>query len=131
MKTVGNLLTILFTIFLPVIAILCLGVPVMIKLVFVAAFAVGLYKLTKNYFVAKILTLNGYFYWYIKAILTVKEYRTAIRCLSDRDHLRLQAILSTAEYEKILRFIPIEEQQAIKKLHEKTFHQHTFTKHAF
>ncbi|WP_125772017.1 hypothetical protein [Companilactobacillus furfuricola] len=131
MKTVGNLMTILFTIFLPVIAILSLGVPMMIKLIFVAAFTIGFYQLIKNYVLAKFLSWNGYSYWYVKRLLTVKEYRLVVRSLSDYDHLRLQAILSTTEYAKILRLIPEDERQAIMELHKRTFHPHGYTKHAF
>lgn len=131
MKTVGNLMTILFTIFLPVIAILSLGVPSAVKLIFVAAFTIGLYQLIKVYILAKFLSWNGYCYWYVKRLLTVKEYRVVVRSLSNRDHLRLQAILSTTEYEKILRILPENERKVIMELHKRTFHPHTFTKHAF
>lgn len=131
MKTVSNLLTILFTIFLPIIAILCLGVPSIIKAVLVAAFLWGFYQLTKYYFLAKALTWNRYYFWYIKRILTVKEFRTAVYHMSDHDHLRLQALLSSTEYDKVLKIFPEDKRGEFLELHQKAFHQHVFTKHAF
>lgn len=120
MKTVGNFLTILFTIFLPVLIILLvIGVSAVVKAALVLMYSYCLYQLLKYVIMAKILVWNGYCYWYLKRLLSRKDFEALVYSLSNQDHLRLKNRISKQEYQKIFRIIPEENRKAIQK-HQQT-----------
>jgi hypothetical protein len=122
MKTVGNVLTLLFTIFIPVMAILFLvGVPPIVQIAVILVYAIVLYRMVKEYVLAKILVWNGYCYWYLKSLLSDKEFRAVIYCLDYRDHLRLQDMISRTEYLRIIELVPKGDREAVEWLYQYDF----------
>lgn len=125
MKTVGNFLTILFTIFLPVLTILLvIGVPAVVKAALILMYSYCLYQLLKYVILARILVWNGYCYWYLKRLLSQREFAALIYSLSNQDHLRLKNRISRQEYQKVFRIIPEDNQKAIQKHQQTEFEKH-------
>lgn len=121
-KSVGNVLTIVATIFLPAVVIVCvLGVPPIVQIALIAVYAYCLYKIMKNYFLAKVMVWNGYCYWYVKSLLTDDEFKTVVYHLNYQDHIRLQSKISTSEYNFVLSQLSVADQTAIKDMNKQHF----------
>ena len=129
MKTVGNLLTILFTIFLPVVAILSMGIPPVAQFVLVAVYTYCLYKMLKIYLLSKILIWNGYCYWYLKRLLNQKEFRIVVYYLRDQDFFRLGDIISKKKKKKVLQTLPESDRERIAAQQKKRSHHLTMSDH--
>ncbi|AKP67360.1 hypothetical protein [Companilactobacillus ginsenosidimutans] len=124
MKSVGNVLTILSTIFVPAfVVIFILGVPPIVQILIGAAYVYCLYKIIKQYMFSKILIWNGYCYWYLKSLLNTIDFKAVVYSLSIQDHVKLHERISSGEYEKVLDLIPEEQRLMIEQVQKDHFNQ--------
>lgn len=127
MRNFGNILTLFLTIFVPVIVILAiLNLPVIIQIALSLLYLYCLWNICRNYILTKIMTFNGYYYWYLKEILKQPDFFEIIYSLNYHDHLRLKHSLSAMEYAKVLHLLPASQRQAIIQEQKKDFQKVLF-----